>query len=288
MMKMERDIIDWEQHFWDGRGVELGKTGSVVRCKNCGDWMPTPSRLDDPRHKIVKCPQCGSNLKAQGELTHSQIVSRMKHSQGWRPFIVGEDVNRYYAIPSGYIDTSYKGINYKDDSFFEPPKLLVRKTGVGIYAAIDRTDALTNQVVFIFRPKSSATSTTTISLEYVLGILCSRAMLYYYAQRFGEKEWRSYPYVTQALIKKLPIPDPFSANRRDKNWHSRLFQPVDAVVSAKGAISKSYDLDIEDIVMDIYGLDEKERSRIYEVLEKMQKLRIVREMLYFEHLRGQP
>jgi len=279
MLRMEKHGIDWAEAFWDGRGVELGKEGLVVRCGDCGKWMPKPRRLDDARYDKVLCRHCGANLKTQTQVRRAQIVGPERLNELWRPFIVGEAVNRYHISELLYIDTSYEGINYKDDSFYVPPKLLVRKTGVGIYATIDRSNALTNQVVFIFKKLGQAPGELdVISLEYVLGLLSSRAILYYYAQRFGEKEWRSYPYVTQAIIKKLPIPNPFEVGVEAIEAHDRITELVSKALDAQGPISKSFDIEIEEAVMNLYGLGPSDRDRILEVLNKIQKLKIVREL----------
>lgn len=280
ILQMEKYRIEWEDLFWDGRGVELGKEGLVVRCSKCKQWMPTPRRLDDDRYDEVACRHCGVNLKLQPDMRRAQIVGPEPKNKLWRPFVVGESVNRYYLSEVGYIDTSYEGINYKDDSFFTPPKILVRKTGVGIYATIDRSPALTNQVVYIFRKIDDPPDYLgRISLEYVLGVLSSRAMLYYYVQRFGEKEWRSYPYVTQKRIKMLPIPNPFKVEERGEQLHDTITRLVGKALEAEGPVSESLDIEIEDAVLEVYGLGPSEKERILQVLGDMQRLRIVRELL---------
>ncbi len=45
----------------------------------------------------------------------------------------------------------YLGIDYKSPNWYEDEKLLVRKTGRGIYATIDRTGAYTVQAIYIFK-----------------------------------------------------------------------------------------------------------------------------------------
>ena len=280
MTQMEEHSISWSNLFWDGRGVELGKEGLIVRCSECRAWMPRPGGLDDSRRALAKCIHCGANLKTQKDVRRAQIVGERPLNDLWRPFIVGEAVNRYHVSGLLYIDTSYDGINYKDDSFFAAPKLLVRKTGIGIYATIDRSSALTNQVVYIFRKLPGPEDhLLNISVEYVLGVLCSRAMLYYYVQRFGEKEWRSYPYVTQAIIKALPIPDPFSAGPEAAAAHDKITELVHAATKANGPISRSLDTEIEDEVLQAYGLNCDQYDHMLAVLGKMQRLRIVRELM---------
>ena len=50
-------------------------------------------------------------------------------------------------------------------------------------------------------------------LEYVLGVLNSRVMLYYFLRKTGEIEWRSFPRWTLTRVTDLPV--------RAVNWNNR-------------------------------------------------------------------
>src|SRR5205823_3849518 len=81
------------------------------------------------------------------------------------------------------------GINYKIPSLYAGEKLLVRKTGRGIYATIDRTGAFTTQTVFIFKLNPNRTEHyKQLRLAYILGVLNSRMMLYRYYKKIGDIE----------------------------------------------------------------------------------------------------
>ena len=179
------------------RGVELSKTGKVCRCGSCGYWMPFPSSISP------SCNHCGSkiNLK-KAEIT--TIVSKKKF-KGSKPLLVGESVKRYAISARYWINPGNEGINYKDVSLYYEPKILVRKTGVGITATIDYSNALTNQVVYMFRPKVSREKCPVA--EVILAIMNSRVMYYYLTKKYGETEWRSHPYLTQKQVLDLPLPD---------------------------------------------------------------------------------
>ncbi len=76
----------------------------------------------------------------------------------------------------------------------------MRQTGVGIYATIDESGALTNQSVFTWRIRRDAPADRPrYRLEYILGALNSRVMLYRYYMKSGDTEWRSFPRWTQEL-----------------------------------------------------------------------------------------
>lgn len=62
-------------------------------------------------------------------------------------------LHRYTCGTNHYIEKAVQGINYKADSLYSSPKLLVRKTGLGIYAAIDYSHEKTIQTVYILKYK---------------------------------------------------------------------------------------------------------------------------------------
>jgi hypothetical protein len=272
MRKMEAYCFAWDDLLDDMRGVELGKAGKVALCSSCGLWMPRPVGLERGR---AHCAHCRKGLCRDAAV--AAIVCESQEP-GRRRILVGENVGRYSLESKLVIDPSYKGIDYKPAGFYEPPKLLVRKTGVGIFAALDYTDSMTNQVVFIFRKKADpGIAVREISLEYVMGLISSRAMLAYYILRFGEREWRSYPYVTQKILKKLPLRNP-SCVRNGRQLHDRITELVREASLPETGITERLDHEIEDCVASLYGMTRRDRERIASTLQQMQRLRIAREM----------
>jgi adenine-specific DNA-methyltransferase len=195
--------------------------------------------------------------------------------QGWHPLIVGEDVDRYRCQPSRSIRTQVPGIQYKDESWFEGPKLLVRKTGVGIKAAVDRTGAFTNQVVFFYKPRPEAVL-PAFALDYAAGVLCSRVMLAWHLKRQGENEWRSHPYVTQRVIEQFPVPDPRSSPRLQKQAQAI----ANAVDERRTAHSNSgpEDLLIERLVAGLFDLSGEDMAWVFDVLDGAQGLEPIRSL----------
>ena len=141
----------------------------AVECVSCGTWRPVPKS----RH--VTCAGCDALLDSRNPAT---LVRPYAHEElGWAAFIAGEDVQRYSVIPRRQIRTDVPGIRYKADLQLRAPKLLVRKTGVGLTAAIDETGSMTTQSVFHFRPADGVPGWV---LWYLLGALNSRLMAAYH------------------------------------------------------------------------------------------------------------
>jgi len=248
------------------RGVELSKHGRVCQCQMCGSWLPLPSTTSRV------CPHCAQPL----EVATSRVVSIVQdeESKGSVPLIVGESIGRYLLRQFLWIATDCPGIKYKTKAVYEPPKLLVRKTGVGISAAIDYTNAFTNQVVYIFRNTQKGKK-AAMPLEFFLGVLNSRAMYYFLVKRHGETEWRSHPYVTQTQILELPLPerDRLAQNLKVVDEIARLLKPY----TRKGTEPPiAVDAGVERLVADLYGLTEEHYRVIYSTLDSVQDLLPIR------------
>lgn len=125
---------------------------------------------------------------------------------------VGENIRRYGINGECYIRPNIEGINYKNRDLYNPPKLLIRKTGLGIYGAIDYTGSMTSQTVYILKYADQDNATP---LEYYLALLNSRVVYYYYLKVYGENEWKSHPYLTKQIIYALPI-RPYVADELDQ------------------------------------------------------------------------
>ena len=194
--------FDWTPSLHLGRGIEIGKRGYTVRCEHCGNHRPL-SRSNTP----MSCPACNRRIPAHAPV---HTIIHPTAGPGRLPLIVGEDVDRYAASPSRSINEAVPGIRYKPTAHFAKKKLLVRKTGVGLRAAVDHSGAATVQTVFY---AVSHTQNHDWLLDYLQGVINSRPMLAWYLQWSGENQWRSHPYVTPKVLRTLPIPDPLHSER---------------------------------------------------------------------------
>mgnify|MGYP003574889642 CR=1 FL=1 len=264
--------LDLRATFTSGRGIELSKTGKVVECEYCGTHYPHPRKPGS-----LFC-RCGKEINVNEKNTKN-IISK-KATQGHVPLFVGEDISRYKSAPSRYIKSNVKGINYKINSL-ENPRILVRKTGIGINSTIVHSNILTNQVVFHFSLKNK--STPSFFLEYFQGILASRILLSYYLKKFGDNEWRSHAYVTQKIIFQLPIPLPVEGH---PSWSNA--KKIADLVRKKNEDEDSdnaIDFEIEKIVLDQYNLDQEDLEWSIKTLKNAQQLKLITLMLSrSEHL----
>ena len=290
---IDRDTLSWQNTFVTGRGVEVSKTGAVMACSHCGIWQNIPRKQKNGAYADVICinPKCGQIIHYH-KATQASIISPHPTLQCVQPIIVGEGINRYQTVEVRYLDTSRVmivpgspkadsqnpkkplGINYKSPELYAGEKLLVRKTGRGIYATIDRTGAYTNQVVFIFKLKPELSPQhSQLRLGYILGVLNSRMMLYRYYKVLGDIEWKSFPYMTQDTIMGLPIRHIDFNDARQSYLHTRIADLVDTVISSGKAPDAATDSEIESFVRELYGVDTPVMSsRIDSELERIGRL----------------
>jgi len=177
------------------RGVELGSSGMICECKKCGTWAPLSEK------KSIVCSSCRKKFflhtaKKTSITTEKKIPNSV-------PLITGRDLKRYECKQSKWIILGKKGITYKAKNTYQSPKILIRKTGVGLTAALDYSSAYTTQVVYIFRNKQKSNP----GLEFFIALINSRAYYFFLSKSFGELEWKSHPYLTQSQILDLPLPD---------------------------------------------------------------------------------
>lgn len=245
LRKMEERAIKWDDVFHFGRGVEISKSGMVVTCSNCGIAQGYSKKQYESGRK--KCAKCGEMIEVS-QKTSTRIIDALDHI-GYKKIYVGENLHRYAITGASYIKMDVPGINYKEEKLYEPPKILIRKTGLGINACIDYESTYISQTVYscnYLNPNHA------IPLEYYLGVLNSRVLYFYYLKKYGENEWKSHPYFTKDIVFSLPIPAVSETNM------STCGCIAEKVAAMKDNYSRETDLEIERLVIALYGLSSAE------------------------------
>lgn len=263
LSKIKSSSIVWEDKFNFGRGVEISKTGKVVFCSKCGCAQGYKKSQLEIGEK--NCVYCGEKIDVSENKIRSVISKYPRRNDNL--IFVGENIKRYGIEGEYYIRMSIPGINYKDLKMYTPPKLLIRKTGLGIYASIDYTGSMTSQTVYILKLKDSGDSTP---LEYYLALLNSRVVYYFYLKVYGENEWKSHPYLTKQIIYSLPIRE-YEQSEID----------IEIINLAK-ELAKNYDyhkdLQLEKLICSKYELSDNEIELIYDEMNRLPDLGAVNNM----------
>ncbi len=263
LTKITSDIIDWNQIFNFGRGVEISKSGKIVYCPVCNFAQGYKKKQMVAGEKV--CTHCGAKVPVNEKTTQNVVTHNSDHESVL--IYVGENVRRYGIKGECYIRPDIDGINYKNRELYNSPKLLIRKTGLGIYGAIDYTGSMTSQTVYILKYIDEKNTTP---LEYYLALLNSRVVYYYYLKVYGENEWKSHPYLTKKIIYTLPI-RPYVADELDHQ-----------IVCLATSLMKTYeyrtDLQLEKLIMKKYGLTFEEECLIYEEMNRLPNLSAINNM----------
>jgi tRNA1(Val) A37 N6-methylase TrmN6 len=260
--KISSDRISWKNEFIFGRGVEISKSGKIVYCPHCGRAQGYSKKHIDVGNK--KCVYCGKEISVN-HMTIANVITE-KYDNGTKTIYVGENVQRYVIQGECYIRTGIDGINYKTQDIYSPPKILIRKTGLGIYATVDYSGNYTSQTVYILRYAKD----NDVPLEYYLALINSRVVYYYYLKVYGENEWKSHPYLTKQIIFTLPL-RPYKGDEVDKEI-TRLAR------SLVKRYDRENDIQLERLIMKKYKLNKKEQRLIINEMNRLPDLSAINNM----------
>jgi len=116
------------------------------------------------------------------------------------PFLRGEDIGKYRLEQKKWLKLGDQNTNYKSDELYRGDKILVRKTGTGINATIDKSYRYFIQVIYVFTPKHN------LDVEYYLGLLNSRLIEFWYFKTYGQEDRTTFPHLTQNKVLNIPVP----------------------------------------------------------------------------------
>ena len=259
--KLRKNNFIAENAFAFSRGIEISKNGLVTKCPLCGYEQPIL------KHQIGStkiCSKCNKEIKVNNS---RKLISSEKTSTN-KSIYVGENLHRYAIDSEKYIETNVNDVDYKEKVFKNKRLLLIRKTGLGIYATV-KDNCLTTQSIYVLQPKVSDEE-----LYYYLGLFNSRLIYFYYIKEFGENEWKSHPYLTKSIIFSLPI------KRFESNELSLSISTKAKTLSEN--YSASLDVKLENEIFNLYSINKNERVKIISELQKLPNLSAIKQMKLLE------
>jgi len=195
-------------------------------------------------------------------------------AHGFEPELSGEHINRYSINWRGnlYIKYSKKLYNAKGSQFFKQPKIVIRRILKDrIIAALDSDGYYTSDMVYNLIPIRK-----DINLKFILAILNSKLISFYYTKKNYDLSV-TFPKLRVNAFQKIPIPllsepqqQPFillvdkilSLNKRFNEIGDKK---TDERAKIEEEIEKT-DAEIDELVYKIYGITEKEKKIIEEVV----------------------
>lgn len=174
--------------------------------------------------------------------------NRVSNLNGEYRFLTGSNVEKYCYKTVSFIDQDVVDEFQKDTKFYKGERFLIRETGSFL------TTVYLNENIYCNRSLYSTIITgNSFDVKYVVGILNSRAIQYYYQQKF-KAETDLFPKIRIKQAKQLPIPI------ADFEVQTAIADLVDKIINAKtvGLITEKFEKEIDKLVYELYGLTEEE------------------------------
>jgi hypothetical protein len=277
-----RDLCD------RGRGEEMSKSGLLWVCPGCfTSTVPAtkrkadPNNPDGPRYRDKQCPSCGLLLNETNVSQRFLVVPGDSRGQANRAgYVDGDDLTRRWQAlePRKSIALDLKGFKYKDAALYDAPKILVRKTGVGLMAAYDTTGARFPQTVFFYRLRPQRAREGYREL-FVLAALLSRTMAYYLFKRYGQVDpARGHAHVTHKRLEDLPVPRVDFADAGQRERHDEIVRLAELLLGEQAKTGGADDLRIELLLRELWGLSGEDGQHINLELAQLPKSQALQEL----------
>jgi type I restriction-modification system DNA methylase subunit len=193
-----------------------------------------------------------------------------KINNSYRQCLRGSDITRYRIAP---IEESY--LKYgrwlaeprPAANFDAPIKIFMRQTGDSLIAALDRSQSLCLNNMHVLVPRADHPD-----IKYVLGIINSRLMNWYY-HTLNPEMGEAFAEVKKTNVDKLPIIVPDPSSKKQTDMHDRIAQMVGEMLEMAGRAQEARtdqerivmerqfeatDRRIDKLVYKLYGLTEEE------------------------------
>lgn len=181
---------------------------------------------------------------------------RVSKVEGKYRFLTGTNVEKYYYKTISFVNQDVVNEFQKDAIFYKGERLLIRETGSYLTVVYLDEDLYCNRSLYSTIIKDSG-----FKVKYVVGILNSKAIQYYYQQKF-KAETELFPKIRIKQAKQLPIPEASLAEQQ------LIVTLVEQIIACKkmtpnNSIDK-FEREIDKIVCQLYKLTDAEIKIIEE------------------------
>jgi len=237
------DSLSLEDYLIVKRGEELSKRGGIMFCPACNTWVPLSSRKPQ-----IECSYCHTILEKEKVQTRF-LINKTQTSEHNTPILTGEDFDKYVITGNHFFNDSVDFRTKKKAQIYRSPKLVVQKIKQYPWAAYDQNHTTTTQNVYNLHLKEELAHQTDL-LFYILAILNSRLMTWYYENQFnlGSKFTNA---ISIRNLKRLPIKNPNS----NKKLFSDIVEQARTLTTLKRVSSTQSQIkNLELLIFELYGL----------------------------------
>jgi len=206
----------------------------------------------------------GEGTPPQTEKMKTERVyhSLKKSDSTWQKYVDGVDVERYRIGWSKQFVKYGKNLSRpRTKDLFVGERLLVRQIPArppyAILACYVNENLVNdNNSMIVIKPKSGH------SIKYLLGILNSRLISFWFIQTFGKMQRKVFPQFKVKELRAFPIRAIDFFNSKDKSLHKDFVELVDRILSVKRenpqADTSAWEREIDQLVYELYGLTPEE------------------------------
>jgi len=200
---------------------------------------------------IYKINAHSKSLKEFSEIQRGIEIGKDKTiTDGFLPILTGEDIGKYQFQIKKYITNKIYEDYKKDEKYFSGERLIIRETGSELTAAFLDSFLIVNRSIYAIKITDSK-----VDPKYILGILNSRLMQYFYETRF-KADTNIFPKIRIIQVKELPIKMDYT------HLNLEIIKSVDEILNAKKsnptADTSALKAEIDRLVYELYGLTEEE------------------------------
>jgi type I restriction-modification system DNA methylase subunit len=202
---------------------------------------------------------------------NDRFISNTKETDKHQKIIIGRDLSRYFVRkPKRFVLFDPKKLHSNTDEtvYLQKEKILIRKTGNVLFAALDAQQNFTEQTIYNLVPVSA----TKMGLNFFLAIINSKLLQFYFSKKLITNP-DAFPYIKGIHIDVLPIKEIDFSKPADKARHDKVVSLVEQILLAKKQLAAAQsdkdkdfyenkcaatDRQIDALVYELYGLTEDE------------------------------
>ncbi|WP_446898782.1 TaqI-like C-terminal specificity domain-containing protein [Clostridium sp. LBM24168] len=195
-----------------------------------------------------------------GFIGNKNIITGIRRSKAQIEILKGRNISSYSISGNYYynfIDKNIKGGTKNIEKLKYKNKIVLRKTGKDIIAAIDNRGYVIEQSLYGIISKNKQ-----FSVEYILGILNSKLMQWYY-RNFLVTNYKSMPQIKKYSLDRIPIK--ICSNNIKYNIEKLVFSMINCTDDVRrNLLQEKVDFNI----FELYGLGQDDRDLILKLLKK--------------------
>jgi adenine-specific DNA-methyltransferase len=195
----------------------------------------------------------GKPPQTRETVDQKEFVATEKRTETYKPLLRGSLINKYkilwnddYWISFGdwLAEPRYSA------SYDASEKIVIRQTGDSLIAALDAKQFIVRDNLYTIVMKEGQ----RIKLKYILGLLNSRLLNWYYQTIMNPEKGEALAQVKRNHIARLPIPDV------PQEKQAPIVKLVEKIIAAKksGEDTNSQEAEIDRLVYTLYGLTDEE------------------------------